>query len=350
MKDFSSSSNASDSISLYFGYDGRPHPAILGWLLFCFTGLTLQVRLLLNHFKSKPPVMVSLVDLVNGDVVRAAFLFGCGLLLPYFVANLGLRILYLPAIVISVFAPIAVQVVLVYLTVAAVVQSLLMRLRATSLNDSLSDEQACVAIRATVLLFSSTTNAVRVLTSAQHRDSVAESIVYPLVITPNTFDVSTIAETMVHTHSTIVLVCVITNVLLRGWMYWKKKTSLQEDYTVPRHVSTDGSCPAGPLPPAPSSDGIYNQLGNYLAQYSWTIVIIVFVALSIGIMGVSLLQWEGQQSVAPLLRLFLAIPTVCLGMPLSLILSEKKLKQTVLKRAKSVCFNCKTKVAPMLNQ
>ncbi len=92
------------------------------------------------------------------------------------------------------------------------------------------------------------------------------------------------------------------------------------------------------------------QSGNYLAQYSWTIVIIVFVALSIGIMGVSLLQWEGQQSVAPLLRLFLAIPTVCLGMPLSLILSEKKLKQTVLKRAKSVCFNCQTKVAPMLNQ
>ena len=315
-------SNASDSFSTYFGYNGHAHPAVFAWLLSCFSGLTLQVRLLLGYIRSKPPIMISLVDLVNADVVRANFFLGCNVLLPYMVASLGLRILYLPGAAITFFLPFSFTIVLVYLTVAAMVHFLLIHLCTTSLHDAFSDEQTRLAIRAIVLLFCTTANVVKILNNVEHRDSMAEAIVHPFAITPNTLDMGRLTKTAVRSLSILVLVCVANNILLRGWMYWKKKKTLQE------------------APPPPLSSA------GPMSQYTWTVVIAVFVVFAMGILAVSLHRSEGQQSVAPLLRPFLGIPTICLGMPLSLILSEKKLKQTLFDRFMNVCSCCKTEVAP----
>ncbi len=338
------SKNASSSA--FFGYDGLPHPGSLSWLAICFFSLIVQSNLLLRHLRSKPPVMVSLVDLVNADLVAANLFMSLNVLPPYAVANLGLRVPNIMVAMATLIIPFSLQTVLVYLTLAAIVQFTLARLRATSLVDSLTDEKTRATIRALVLLSSLAANAVRIWGDPLYRKTLNLSLYHPMA--SEAINVERNFQVALWFYGGLMLLCVISNVVLRVWMRRAKKKNLQEISIVNNLVTTDGSTPPQPLQP---HAGHMIGSSNVLAGHTWLIVVIGTTLVLVGTFVSSQLQLRLRQGrpIAPFLRLFGAISATCIVMPLSLVISEKTLRMVLVEKTRNLFSKWKAKVGPILD-
>ena len=177
-----STTSLGTATSLFLGYDGRAHPVPLVWLTFCFLCLWtqvncvyiflliqircvvlnfLQVHLTLSYLRSKHPLRLLLIDLVNLDFVRLVFLLGCVYLLCYFLVHSGILVPDTLAALLAVLSPLLGKLVLLYLAASSMIQYLHLKWRTASPFEVILDEHMSAGIRLLIALVAVGVTAVR---------------------------------------------------------------------------------------------------------------------------------------------------------------------------------------------
>lgn len=121
--------------------------------LVIFTHLRLQVSFIIRHLKTKPPLLVSLVDLVNTDLSVTLLLVGLSICVVHFVDSTHLAIPSWPAHILANLMRLSFMALLTYLSVSVATEYLHVRLRTASVLEPtrLTDEAALNRIRLGVL-------------------------------------------------------------------------------------------------------------------------------------------------------------------------------------------------------
>ncbi len=185
----------------------------------------LQATLLTRFQRSRPPVMVSLTDLVNLDLIYT--LAGCGIILTLLMAFVFLDI-RLPQLMVNVLifvTRIFMNSFLIYLSIGVVVQYIHVHLRSASIFERVSDETVRNVIRAVLGSVSILINMWRSLTD--HRPSK-----FVAILTAGSEEIrKVVGETKqgqisyksLDILTILTILCVVTNLALRILLFFRKK-------------------------------------------------------------------------------------------------------------------------------
>ena len=132
-----------------------------GWAATCLTCLTLLVHLITSYIKSKPPVQVSLIDLINCDLTYIFYLNFSTMIIVHSLLIAEIAVPPPLACLLAFVADVAVIGVLIYLSIGVVLQFVYMKLRTTHLSESTTDEEARRLILVTIALVSLTEVSVK---------------------------------------------------------------------------------------------------------------------------------------------------------------------------------------------
>ncbi len=300
-----------------------------------------QVRTITSYLTSKPPLMVSLTDLINLDLARTIFL-GCSCLVA---GHLSVAVrARLPESVASVLVFLmrtSLYGILLFLTIGIAVQYAHVVMRSASLFETTSDETIQKRIRIAVwtisfLLglgngFNSRPSALQVQMTG--REVPAEDDVSPSI---------SIIIMLV-----LAILCFFTNLLLRGLIYLQKKDDLPQQHhglVLKRHVRSpqqEQQLDNQPPPPPIAHEGVWRRIPLCTYLLASMLLLGVLVVL-IGAAGP-----ERRVHKAPTA---IGLVGMCIMLPGLLIASDKGMRAYARKSAGLKLTNVCPITAPFFNQ
>ena len=271
-----------------------------------------QVRLVLSYYKAKPPVMVSLTDLSNMDLIRVVYLTGSSLILPYLLSHLGLMVPPAAAAGLIFVINFSIGVFVMYLTIGVTMQYLHIHQRSASVFESLAaDEDVQLVIRALVSSLGLLLSAWDV---ASNQDPTQLQIDLSAEHQRPDQNEGGASSRNINVVAVLTTVCCIAQVALRLLILWEKRKQAA-------HLGEGGGA---------------NQSGSTLVRSQTTYLALSLLAL-FAILSVVLASSGGDEVWTTKVKVSLGVGVASIILPMCFWVSNEKMKNFARKKY-SKCF------------
>ncbi len=297
------------------------------------------MHLPLSYLRSKHPLRLLLIDLVNLDFVRLVFLLGCVYLLCYFLVHSGILVPDALAALLAVLSPLLGKLVLLYLAASSMIQYLHLKWRTASPFEVILDEHMAAGIRLLTALVAVGVTAVRL----KNDPNLLENLLDPSRATYSTLSFKHSSDVTYYTLGSLLALTASATVVFRSLAHRQKREILKvvakyqvakEDLELKLEEEEEGPVQNCAIPQLPST---------LVRGYR---LVALFCALA-ALFGI--LTAVSDKDPAGAVRLFLAVPVVCVFTPFCFVMSEKKMVDHLRKKgreARRAVKMCKASVAP----